>query len=154
MKKRKNNLDERQERALLQIESRGFWLAWGGLLLAILVQLMLRRMDLWSLLPEWVIFMGMNLYMVAQCLRHNIWDRHLEPGPRANAVISAVLGAVLLPVILVTFSRNAGRVDGTILLLAVFFAALPAALCFAVLQLIAQTYRRKREQAENAPDEE
>lgn len=154
MKKRKNNLDERQEQALLYIESQGFWLAWGGLLLAMLAQLALRRADLWGLLPEWAIFMAMNLYMLVQCLRHNIWDRHLEPSPRANAVISAVSGAVLLPVILVTFSRNAGRVDGTILLLAMFFAALPAALCFAVLQLIAHKYRRKREQAENAPDEE
>ena len=36
MKKRKNNLDERQEQALLYIESQGFWLAWGGLLLAML----------------------------------------------------------------------------------------------------------------------
>ncbi|GKI14242.1 hypothetical protein CE91St44_07270 [Oscillospiraceae bacterium] len=154
MKKRKNNLDERQEQALLHIESQGFWLAWGGLLLAMLAQLALRRADLWGLLPEWAIFMAMNLYMLVQCLRHNIWDRRLEPNPRTNAIASAVLGAVLLPVTAVTFVRNAGRADAGILLLAVCFAALPAALCFAVLQLMAYTYRRKRERAENAPDEE
>lgn len=79
MKKRKNNLDERQEQALLHIESQGFWLAWSGLLLAMLAQLALRRADLWGLLPEWAIFMAMNLYMLVQCLRHNIWDRRLEP---------------------------------------------------------------------------
>lgn len=154
MKKRKNNLDERQEQALLHIESQGFWLAWSGLLLAMLAQLALRRADLWGLLPEWAIFMAMNLYMLVQCLRHNIWDRRLEPNPCTNAIASAVLGAVLLPVTAVTFVRNAGRADAGILLLAVCFAALPAALCFAVLQLMAHTYRRKRERAENAPDEE
>ncbi len=39
MKKRKNNLDERQEQRLLQIESSGFWLAFWGLLAAIVIQL-------------------------------------------------------------------------------------------------------------------
>ena len=78
MKKRKNNLDERQEQALLHIESQGFWLAWGGLLLAMLAQLALRRADLWGLLPEWAIFMAMNLYMLVQCLRHNICKGRLK----------------------------------------------------------------------------
>lgn len=37
MKLRKSNLDEQQERKLLEIESRGCWLAFWGLLLALLV---------------------------------------------------------------------------------------------------------------------
>ena len=34
----KNQLDEMQQQLLLRIESRGFWLAWAALLMAILVQ--------------------------------------------------------------------------------------------------------------------
>lgn len=35
---KKNLLDEMQEQKLLQLESRGFWIVWWGLLLSILVQ--------------------------------------------------------------------------------------------------------------------
>ncbi len=35
----KNDLDEMQEQTLLKIESRGFWLAFYGLTVAILIQL-------------------------------------------------------------------------------------------------------------------
>ena len=37
MKMRKNNLDEQQEQKLLKIKSRGFWLAFWGLLIGLVV---------------------------------------------------------------------------------------------------------------------
>lgn len=39
---KKNQLDEMQEQTMRGIEARGFWLLWAGLLLAILVQIVLR----------------------------------------------------------------------------------------------------------------
>ena len=39
---KKNQFDEMQEQTMLRIEARGFWLLWAGLLLAILVQIVLR----------------------------------------------------------------------------------------------------------------
>lgn len=154
MKRWKSNLDERQEQALLHIESRGFWLTWGGLLLAIILQLVLRPASLWALLPEWAVFMAMNLYIMVQCLRHNIWERRLQPNARTNAITACITGAVILPMVLATFWRNAGRVDGVIVLLSLLFAALPALLCFALLQALSAKYRRDKEQIENAPDGE
>ena len=41
--KRKNNLDERQEQMLLQVEHRGCWLAFWGLLIALMVQFIMGR---------------------------------------------------------------------------------------------------------------
>ena len=41
---KKNLFDEMQEQTMRRIEARGFWLLWAGLLLAILVQIVLRTM--------------------------------------------------------------------------------------------------------------
>ena len=45
MKLRKTNLDEQQERKLLEIESRGFWLAFWGILLALIVETVVMTRD-------------------------------------------------------------------------------------------------------------
>lgn len=45
---KKNQFDEMQEQTMLRIEARGFWLLWAGLLLAILVQIVLRTPSMWN----------------------------------------------------------------------------------------------------------
>ena len=62
MKLRKTNLDELQERKLLEIESRGFWLAFWGILLALIVETVVMTKDLRAIIGEWVLFMGLALY--------------------------------------------------------------------------------------------
>ena len=54
---KKNLFDEMQEQTMRRIEARGFWLLWAGLLLAILVQIVLRTpSSQW--VGEFVVFMA------------------------------------------------------------------------------------------------
>ena len=54
---KKNQFDEMEEQTMRRIEARGFWLRWAGLLLAILVQIVLRTpSSQW--VGEFVVFMA------------------------------------------------------------------------------------------------
>lgn len=69
-----NNLDEMQEQELLKIEHNGCWLAFWGLLLAIIVQAISGKGDPFG---EWILFMLLAVYMGIACMRKGIWDRRL-----------------------------------------------------------------------------
>ena len=69
MKMRKTNLDEQQERKLLEIESRGFWLAFWGILFALIVETVVMTKDLCAIIGELVLFMGLALYLAISCMR-------------------------------------------------------------------------------------
>ena len=62
---KKNQLDEMQEQTLRKIEGRGFWLMWGGLLAAWIVQTMFGAAD--KAAGEWVVFMIGCIYMCVAC---------------------------------------------------------------------------------------
>lgn len=88
----KNNLDEMQEQEMLHIEKNCFWLLYVMLAAAMIVQLAVtgeHRM----VAGEFVCFMVVSVIMVAQCLRHGIWDRHLKPDGRTNLFVSIIAGA-------------------------------------------------------------
>lgn len=62
---KKNVLDEMQEQTMSKIERRGFWLMWGGLLAAMVIQMMTGNAD--KATGEWVVFYGrmwLHLYRV------------------------------------------------------------------------------------------
>ena len=77
MKLRKSKLDEQQERKLLEIESRGCWLVFWGLLLALIVESMVIK-DSRAIIGEWILFMGLALYLGISCIRAGIWDRRMD----------------------------------------------------------------------------
>lgn len=63
---KKNQFDEMQEQTMLRIEARGFWLLWAGLLLAILVQIVLRTpSSQW--VGEFVVFMAAATLSSSAC---------------------------------------------------------------------------------------
>lgn len=73
---KKNVLDEMQEQTLRKIGERGFCLMWGGLLAAMVIQLLTGNAD--KAIGEWVVFMAGCVYTVAECVRNGLWDRHLS----------------------------------------------------------------------------
>ena len=85
---KKNQLDEMQEQTMRKIESHGFWLLWGSLLAAWIVQTVFGAAD--KAAGEWVVFMIGCIYTVVACLRNGLWDRHLSDKAPANAVYSLV----------------------------------------------------------------
>ena len=92
-KLRRNRLDERQEQKLLQIEHNGCWIAFWGLAISLFVGYCL-GLEWRNLVGEWIVFMGLSLYIVIACLKNGIWDRKLEPTPKVNLCASIIAGIV------------------------------------------------------------
>lgn len=110
---KKNRLDEMQEQTMRKIESHGFWLLWGSLLAAWIVQTVFGAAD--KAAGEWVVFMIGCIYTVVACLRNGLWDRHLSDKAPANAVYSLV--AAVAVTLICGFPMDTGSVP----LLPVFY---------------------------------
>lgn len=89
---KRDNLDEMQKQTLLKIESCGFWALWVLLLAALIIESLLGFTPR-EMAAEWFIFMLGSAYSVLSDLRAGIWDRHLKPNTKTNAVVSVVGGA-------------------------------------------------------------
>lgn len=88
---KKNRLDEMQEQTMRKIESHGFWLLWGSLLAAWIVQTVFGAAD--KAAGEWVVFMIGCIYTGVACLRNGLWDRHfLDTPPGQCRVVSGGCG--------------------------------------------------------------
>ena len=87
-----NNLDERQEQTLLRIESRGFWLAFWGSLVVMVVQGLLAKEPV-SIISYWALFMVLAFYVAISSVRAGIWDRKLETDQKTCACISMIAAA-------------------------------------------------------------
>ena len=90
----KNQLDEMQERTMLTIESRGFWLVWSLLLVVLLVEGLL-GFTMREMAGTWAVFMISCVYIVAACLRAGLWSRNIKATIGANLVGSLIAGAVI-----------------------------------------------------------
>ena len=100
MNKRKSKLDEMQEQKLLMIERNGCWLAFFGIFLALMVQIIIGGENLWQkIVGEWIVLMSLSVYIVTDCLKNGIWSRCYEPSPKANAIGSLAAGIVSSAVI-------------------------------------------------------
>lgn len=140
-----SNLDEMQEQKLLKIEHNGYWLAWTGLLAAILIQGCLGG-TFRELIGELVVLLLICLYLVVDCLRNGIWDRRLKANWKTNLIGSLIAGTVV-GVFSLLRSTAYGYVDSA--LDAVLITLLPGgftfALTFAAMTLSTWLYRRRRQ---------
>lgn len=139
---KKNQLDEMQEQTLRKIEGCGFWLMWGSLLAAWIVQTMFGAAD--KAAGEWVVFMIGCIYMCVACLRNGLWDRHLSSSMGANAVYS-LLAAVAVTVL---WGLAYGYWMG-----AAFTGVSTGLLCFALLQFCAYLVKKNRKKLDDEPEE-
>ena len=140
---KKSNLDEMQEQAMLKIEHNGCWFAFWGLLAAMGIQMLLKVPGK-AMLGEWIVFMALCVYLVAACLRHGIWDRHLKASPKTNLAVSAVAGVAMGIFFAVLFRGNAWEPFYYLLICAIpGFAVF--ILCFAALTVCSALYKKRRE---------
>ncbi len=149
----KNNLDERQEQALLRIEHNGCWLAFWGLAAALVVQRIFFDFDFRSLAGECVVFMALALYIAVGCLSQGIWDRRLKPNTSSNVIVS--LTAALITGILGfvrTLKNFPDKIAGS-LASGIVYAVITFTVCFAVLQFSAGVFRKKQAKLEEEPQE-
>ena len=141
---RHSQLDEMQEQKLCKLESRGFWLLWWGLLAAIIVQSLVGQTAK-APTGEWVLFMLASLYMVVECIRNGIWDRHVKPNLCANILGSTVAGIAVFAWVYLKGRYWPG---------ALCAGLCSALLCFAVLQFTAWLYHLRHNQLEHSEESE
>jgi len=150
---KKSNLDERQELILLKIEHNSCWLAFWGLLAAIMVQHVVYGPDLRSMAGEWIVFMVMSVYMVAGCLKNGIWDRRIRPSAASNLIASLIAGVIVGFLMFLSIHRRfqtaiaGSAAAGVITGVSVFF------LCFLVLTVTMRAYRKRRDALEAEPED-
>ena len=149
MKKRQNMLDEMQENKLMKIEGAGFWLAFAGLLAAIIIQVLVYP-NLRQIAGELTVFFIMSIYLIVLCLKNGLWSRTPVPTVKGNAISSAV-AALAIGMILFARSqlilRNGLSKEFAVTLflsMAVVFGG-----CFATLELTRVVYRRRRRQLDD-----
>ncbi len=153
MKKVKNNLDERQELKLLKIEHNGCWLAFWGLLAAMLLQMALGNNSLENLAGEWIVFMCLAVYLMAGCMKNGIWDRKLKPTLKTNTLISGIAAIVMGIIWFVISYHNYHNLMGSIMT-GVFMLLSVGILCLVVLMIFSRIYKRRIEKLEGSDEEQ
>ena len=154
MKNKKNNLDERQEQIMLQIEHTGCWIAYWGLLISILVQEIAYRGDFHYVVGEWIVFMILCVYVLSGCIRNGLWDRHIKPTMKNNVIASLIGAGVIFLFTFLMIIRNfpdkpVGAVAAGLIAAAVVFV-----LCLIALSAAKRATEKKREELEKEDPED
>ena len=152
MKLRKTNLDEQQERKLLEIESRGFWLAFWGILLALIVESVVIK-DMCAIIGELVLFMGLALYLAISCMRAGIWDRRADMSRRTCLLFSLAAGICTgLFVFAFTFARYQKPIGS--LCAGAIGVVFTIALTYLILRLAARATKKRQDELNAEPDDD
>ena len=152
MKLRKSKLDEQQERKLLEIESRGCWLAFWGLLAALIVESVIIA-DSRSIIGEWILFMSLALYLAIFCGRAGIWDRRMDMSRKTCLLVSLIAGLCaaifMFGFTFLRYQKPIGSLySGLITGLCTF------ALCYLILRLAALATKKRQDELNAEPDDE
>lgn len=152
---RKNHLDEMQEQKLLKIESRGYWIAFWGLGLSLLIQQIMYGPGEGAryMAGEWIVFMVIALYLSFACMKAGIWDRRLQPTLKDNVFMSICAGLIGGVVMFLTTYLKYHKLIGSIAS-GVFIFFLIGGLCIVILSASAASYKKKIDEMEKAMDEE
>ena len=151
MKLKKSNLDEQQERKLLEIESRGFWIAFWGALAVMAINGILTQEPI-AILTSWFLFMSLAVYVGVACIRAGIWDRKLDMSNKTCLLISIIAavstGAFVFLFVYLRSSKTAGSLTAGALTLAVTFC-----MCYAALKVTAKAVRKRQDELNAEPDD-
>lgn len=151
--KKKSNLDEMQEQKLLKIEHNGCWIAFWGLVTAIVVQMFLEDYSPNDVAGETCILMVISLYILIDCIKNGIWDRNFNSGIKTNAGFSLLAGVILGLIFFFRSYYNYHALIGSIATF-VFMAVSTTIICFAALSLATGLYKKQRQKLESDEDED
>ena len=151
---KKNNLDERQEQTLLRIEHNTCWIAFWGLLIAMVVQLVTYGFDFARIGGEWLIFMALSLYLAYACMKNGIWDRRLKPDGKTNFIVSLIAGVAVGLVIGLAVWFRFDKELTTALISGAMVALLTFVLCFIALAISSKALKNRQKKLEAEEEEE
>lgn len=108
MKIIKKGLDELQKQILLGIESRGFWIAFWGSLILLIVQMIFAN-NIISVISSWLLFMVLAIYEAVSCLKAGIWNSSLYISRKRNAFISSIIAICMGVFQFILVSQRGGK---------------------------------------------
>lgn len=152
MKLRKSNLDEQQERKLLEIESRGYWLAFWGLLVTLLVELLVMK-DLRAIAGEWILLMGLALYLAISCMRAGVWDRRMDMS-RKTCLHASLVGALCVAGFMFGFSFLRFQRPLGALRVGAIIGLISFGVCYLVLRLVVRATQKRQDELNAEPKDE
>ncbi|MCR4999749.1 MAG: hypothetical protein K6A05_07935 [Lachnospiraceae bacterium] len=152
--KLKNNLDERQEMAMKKIESRGYWIAFIGLLAVMVVQFFIDETDMRAMAGEWTVFMIMCIYTLYATLKEGIWSRTVEPTTKSNVLYSLVAGVAVGVITLLVKLKDFPQYPMTCVMVGAAGFILTWIATFALLQLALVSYKKRIAKLEEEPEDE
>ena len=97
-----------------------------------------------AILGELLLHLLVSLYMVTECIRNGIWDRHIRPTLAAH-LAGALIGGGAVAVL--TFLRNSYWPG------ALIAGAFTGLLVFFTLQVTVGMYKKRHQQLENTEEE-
>lgn len=143
MSKRKNNLDEMQEQKLLEIEHNGVWIAFWGLVGAILIQSAMGGENKgYNMIGELVVCLVLSMYLLIACIKNGIWDRRLQANTKTNMIVSLVGGVVVGVLYFISSYLEYHKFLGSIAT-GVFMLISMAGLTFIILTFCASLYKKR-----------
>lgn len=136
MSHRSDRLDEKQERKLLEIESKGFWIAYWGVLAVLLINVLFIAEPM-AVVSTFSLLIVLSVYQVGACIKAGIWDRKLDIGNTTSVLIS-VTAAVITGVFVSIFvsmhniTTSVALASGATVMAVTFF------LCYIALRVASQ----------------
>ena len=149
----KSKLDEMQEQNLRKLESWGYWLTWGALLLSMMVQMLVYKEDAGKYLKgEWLVFMGSCLFMAVGCIRLGVWSRRGVPSFKGLCLISLLAGLVTGIFVAVYNYLSYGDLF-TALITVLITGLCTFVLCLLALVVSVSAYKKRRQKLDSEGDE-
>ena len=146
MKIIKKGLDELQKQILLGIESRGFWIAFWGSLILLIVQMIFAN-NIISVISSWLLFMVLAIYEAVSCLKAGIWNSSLYIS-KISSIIAICMGVFQF----ILVSQRGESTYKTIIVL-VSVIAVTFFLCFSAIIIIAKAAKKRRDKLDAEPDD-
>lgn len=154
MKRKKNYLDEMQDRKLLKIEEIGVWIAFWGLVIAIAVQFLLGG-TIVNVLGEIAVLLALSVYILFSCIRNGIWARDYMPTIKVNAVTSVCSALVFGALLTIKVLRASPDSVGPPIIIAIVLSIIGIfVVCFIVLELVRHLYKKRRAKLEDTKEDE
>ena len=144
LKKKKPVLDEREMLELYRVEHFGFWLIYGLLCAAVLVQLLMGA-EIAQMAGELAVVILSSVAMVIANVRHGIWDTDSRPSVKGNAMYALAAGlcvCVVLAIVSGSIPAALAAGVGT------------AAICFAALTTLMRYMQKRQAQQEKELENE
>lgn len=150
MKIIKKGLDELQKQILSRIESRGFWIAFWGSLILLIVQMIFAN-NIISVISSWLLFMVLAIYEAVSCLKAGIWNSSLYISKK-NTFISSVIAICMGVFQFILVSQRGESTYKTIIAL-VSVIAVTFFFCFSAIIIIAKAVKKRRDKLDAEPDD-